>query len=174
VIRRATRLAPDVCVAVEEPSWGWRVSGLFDPDALPGEHKRTSVADLSVAHAVRVVLCGSGISRHLDALRTTGMTVTAAGPDWLDVTGVGVSKAMALEFLRTKLGVPEEATVAVGDGADDVETLIWATRGVAMGHAPETVRRVADEVTGTITENGAATVLASLLPSPDRSAGRTI
>jgi hydroxymethylpyrimidine pyrophosphatase-like HAD family hydrolase len=163
VIRRATRLAPDVCVAVEEPSWGWRVSGLFDPDALPGEHKRTSVADLSVAHAVRVVLCGSGISRHLDALRTTGMTVTAAGPDWLDVTGVGVSKAMALEFLRTKLGVPEEATVAVGDGADDVETLIWAARGVAMGHAPETVRSAADEVTGTITENGAATVLASLV-----------
>ncbi|MFC8800380.1 HAD family hydrolase [Promicromonospora sp. NPDC057138] len=163
VIRRATRLAPDVCVAVEEPSWGWRVSGPFDPDALPGEHKRTSVTDLSGAHALRVVLCGSGIRRHLDALRTTGMTVTAAGPDWLDVTGVGVSKATALEFLRANLEVPHHATVAVGDGADDVETLIWAARGVAMGQASATVRWVADEVTGTIAENGAATVLASLV-----------
>ncbi|WP_189667571.1 HAD family hydrolase [Promicromonospora soli] len=174
VIRRAKQLAPEVCVAVEEPGWGWRVSGLFDPDALHGEHESTSVADLSAAHAVRVVLSGSGIRRHLDALRTTGMTVTPAGPDWLDVTGVGVSKATALEFLRTKLGVPEEATVAVGDGADDVEALIWAARGVAMGHASATVRSAADEVTGTITENGAATVLASLLPTPDHSAGRTL
>lgn len=163
VIRRATQLAPDVCVAVEEPSWGWRVSGLFDPDALHGEQKRTSVTDLSAAHAIRVVLCGSGIRRHLDALRTTGMTVTPAGPDWLDVTGVGVSKATALEFLRTKLGVPDEATVAVGDGADDVEALIWAARGVAMGHASADVRSAADEVTGTISEDGAATVLASLV-----------
>lgn len=163
VIRRATRLAPEVCVAVEEPSRGWRVSGQFDPDALHGEQERTSVTDLSGAHAIRVVLSGPGIGRHLDALRTTGMTVTPAGPDWLDVTGVGVSKAMALEFLRTKLGVPDEATVAVGDGADDVEALIWAARGVAMGQASATVRSAADEVTGTITENGAATVLASLV-----------
>jgi hydroxymethylpyrimidine pyrophosphatase-like HAD family hydrolase len=90
------------------------------------------------------------------------MTVTPAGPDWLDVTGAGVSKATALELLRTKLGVPDEATVAVGDGADDVEALIWAARGVAMGQASATVRSAADEVTGTISENGAATVLASL------------
>jgi len=167
VIRRARQLAPDVCVAVEEPGWGWRVSGLFDPDDLHGEQKRTPVTDLSAAHAIRVVLAGSGIRRHLDALRTTGMTVTPAGPDWLDVTGVGVSKATALEFLRTKLGVPDEATVAVGDGADDVEALIWAARGVAMGQASATVRAAADEVTGTISENGAATVLASLVsPEP--------
>lgn len=163
VIRRAARLAPDVCVAVEEPGRGWRVSGLFDPDALDGEQKHTSVTDLSAAHAIRVVLTGSGIGRHLDALRATGMTVTPAGPDWLDVTGVGVSKAMALELLRAKLGVPDEATVAVGDGADDVEALIWAARGVAMGQASATVRSAADEVTGTISEDGAATVLASLV-----------
>ncbi|WP_454857761.1 HAD family hydrolase [Promicromonospora soli] len=104
VIRRATQLAPDVCVAVEEPSWGWRVSGQFDPDTLPGEHKRTSVTDLSAAHAIRVVLCGSGIGRHLDALRTTGMTVTPVGPDWLDVTGAGVSKATALESFGRSWG----------------------------------------------------------------------
>ncbi|WP_454860836.1 HAD family hydrolase [Promicromonospora soli] len=61
------------------------------------------------------------------------------------------------------MGVPDEATVAVGDGADDVDALIWAARGVAMGQASATVRAAADEVTGTITEDGAATVLASLL-----------
>lgn len=161
VIRRATSLAPDVCVAVEEPGRGWQVNGLFDPD-------------LGAPPAIRVVLSGPGIRHHLDALRATGMTVTPAGPDWLDVTGSGVSKATALEALRTELGVPREATIAVGDEADDIEALTWAARGVAMGHASATVRSAADEVTGTITENGAATVLASLLPTPDHSAGRTL
>jgi hydroxymethylpyrimidine pyrophosphatase-like HAD family hydrolase len=93
------------------------------------------------------------------------MTVTTAGPDWLDVTGPGVSKATTLERLRTKLGVAIEHTVAIGDGANDIEALAWAGRGVAMGHAAEAVREAADEVTGTIDEDGAATVLASLLRS---------
>ena len=56
-----------------------------------------------------------------------------------------------------------EATVAVGDGHNDIEMLAWAARGVAMGHADEPVRAVADEVTGTIDDDGAVAVLRSLL-----------
>ena len=41
--------------------------------------------------------------------------------------------------------------------------LEWAALGVAMGHAPEPVRAVADEVTGTIEDDGVVDVLHRLL-----------
>jgi hydroxymethylpyrimidine pyrophosphatase-like HAD family hydrolase len=53
--------------------------------------------------------------------------------------------------------------VAVGDGMNDVEALAWAAYAVAMAHAPDALKAVADEVTGTIDEHGAASVLHSLL-----------
>jgi hydroxymethylpyrimidine pyrophosphatase-like HAD family hydrolase len=40
--------------------------------------------------------------------------------------------------------------------------LRWAARGVAMGHAEEPVRAAADEVTGTVDDDGAVPVLLSL------------
>jgi hydroxymethylpyrimidine pyrophosphatase-like HAD family hydrolase len=85
---------------------------------------------------------------------------------WLDLTPGGVSKASALEELRRDLGVEPFATVAVGDGGNDVEMLRWAARGVAMGHAPEFVRLAADEVTGTIEDDGAVAVLRSVGHAP--------
>ncbi|MFC8798973.1 HAD family hydrolase [Promicromonospora sp. NPDC057138] len=101
----------------------------------------------------------------VDDLAATGVTVNPAGADWIDLTAPGTSKATALERLRVRLGIPSAATVAVGDGANDLDMLGWAGRGVAMGHAPELVRQAADEVTGTIEQHGAVAVLHSLLPA---------
>jgi hydroxymethylpyrimidine pyrophosphatase-like HAD family hydrolase len=53
--------------------------------------------------------------------------------------------------------------VAISDGGNDLQMLRWAARGVAMGHAPEVVRLAADEVTGSIDDDGALVVLRSLL-----------
>jgi hydroxymethylpyrimidine pyrophosphatase-like HAD family hydrolase len=55
--------------------------------------------------------------------------------------------------------VPAEATLAVGDGGNDIEMLRWAGLGVAMGHAPDEVKAAADEVTGSVHEDGLAQVL---------------
>jgi len=59
--------------------------------------------------------------------------------------------------------VEPSRTVAVGDGRNDLAMLEWAALGIAMGHAPESVRAVADEVTGTIDDDGVVPVLRSLL-----------
>ena len=64
-----------------------------------------------------------------------------------------------------RLDIPSEATVAVGDGHNDRDMFGWAGRSYAMGHAPQVVRDAADEVTGTISQHGAVTVLHSLLPA---------
>ena len=171
VIQTALSVAPDVLVGVEGLARGWKVNRPFDPSMLNGEQMQAAVVDLCAAPACRISFSAPGIRQHLHALRATGVTVTPAGPDWLDVTGPRVSKATTLERLRTKLGIPPEFTVAIGDGPNDIEALTWAGRGVAMGHAAPEVREAADEVTGTVDEDGAAAVLASLVqPAIERSA----
>ena len=165
VIRRALALVPGARVGVEEVGWGWRVNALFDPGLLNGDQKQVSVADLCAAPATRIAVHAPGLGRHIDALAATGATVTPAGSDWVDASAPGTSKATALERLRARLDIPSEATVAVGDGANDLEMLRWAGRGVAMGHASDLVQQSADEVTGTIAEHGAVAVLHSLLPA---------
>jgi len=82
---------------------------------------------------------------------------------WLDINPEGVSKGSALELVRRSLHVEPGDTVAVGDQRNDIEMLTWAARGVAMGQAPDEVKAVADEVTGTVDEDGLVPVLRSLL-----------
>nr|BFF19475.1 hypothetical protein GCM10025730_29960 [Promicromonospora thailandica] len=74
-----------------------------------------------------------------------------------------MTKASGLEMVRAALGVDPADTVAVGDGSNDIDMLRWAGRGVAMGHALDAVRAAADEVTGSIEDDGVVAVLRSLL-----------
>ncbi|WP_280236499.1 HAD family hydrolase [Nocardia cyriacigeorgica] len=80
------------------------------------------------------------------------------GP-WLTVSRHGVSKGWALERLRTALGVPAAATLAIGDGYNDREMLTWAAHSVAMANGPAEIRDLADEVTADVTADGVAQVL---------------
>jgi hydroxymethylpyrimidine pyrophosphatase-like HAD family hydrolase len=84
---------------------------------------------------------------------------------WLDIAPDGVNKATAMERVREELGIPRERVMAVGDGRNDIDLLVWAGkhgRGVAMGQAPADVIEVAGEVTGTVLEDGLAQVLSTL------------
>jgi hydroxymethylpyrimidine pyrophosphatase-like HAD family hydrolase len=51
------------------------------------------------------------------------------------------------------------AVMAVGDQSNDLEMLRDVGLGVAMGDAPAEVRAVADEVTGTVAEDGVAAAI---------------
>jgi len=68
--------------------------------------------------------------------------------------------------VRAELGIDPGATMAVGDGRNDLEMFTWAARSVAMGQAIEQVRAAAGEVTGTVEEDGVAQVLEPLVPRP--------
>jgi Cof subfamily protein (haloacid dehalogenase superfamily) len=63
------------------------------------------------------------------------VAVIPTDPNYLEFAGQGVHKAVGLEALAARLGVPREAVLAFGDGLNDVEMLAWAGRGVAMSHA---------------------------------------
>jgi hydroxymethylpyrimidine pyrophosphatase-like HAD family hydrolase len=161
-VRRAWATIPDALVAVEVVGYGWRVSHRFPPGLLNGRQRLVRDQDLWGQPTTRAVVQAEGVTELLADIRSTGVTATPAGTDWIDITAVGLSKASGLELVRSALGIVPEATVAVGDGMNDVELLTWAARGVAMGHAPEELRSIADEVTGTIHEHGLVGVLRSV------------
>jgi pimeloyl-ACP methyl ester carboxylesterase len=70
-----------------------------------------------------------------------------------------------MERVGVALGVPRERIMAVADGRNDIELLVWASasgRGVAIWQSPPEVIRAARERTGTVHDDGLAQVLASL------------
>ena len=163
---------PDAYFAVEDVGVGFRMNKLFPDGELQGEHRIVGIESLAEAHVTRLIVRSPGhTSAEFHALvLLTGLsdvTYAIGWTAWMDIAPQGVTKASALERVRTRLGVPPEHTVAVGDGNNDVDMLRWAGRGVAMGHAPQDVLAAADEVTGSIEEDGAAHLLRSLL-APSR------
>jgi hydroxymethylpyrimidine pyrophosphatase-like HAD family hydrolase len=162
LIRRARAAIPTVQVGVEEIGWGYRVNRLFERGLVNGEQRRVPDSELWNVPVPRAVLRAGGALALLEPLRALDVTANPAGSDWLDVTPGGQSKATALERVRGRIGVDPDRTVAVGDGVNDLEMLAWAARGVAMGHAPAAVLAAADEVTGTVEEQGVVAVLRTL------------
>jgi Cof subfamily protein (haloacid dehalogenase superfamily) len=159
---------PDALFAIEDVGRGFFVSGDFPPGEIGGVLTRLPFDELVATPTTRVVI------RHLngtqeefsDLVERVGLhevTYAVGYTAWLDLTPAGVTKASALETVRRELGVQPFATVAIGDGGNDLEMLRWAARGVAMGHASEAVRGAADEVTGTVADDGVVAVLRSLL-----------
>jgi hydroxymethylpyrimidine pyrophosphatase-like HAD family hydrolase len=168
-VLRVLRLEmPDALYAVEDVGTGFRVSAPFPTDELQGEHRVVSFEELCSEPVTRVVMRDPhGTPQEFHALvERVGLhevSYAVGWSAWLDLSPGGVSKGTALEELRRTLGVEPFATVAIGDGNNDLEMLRWAARGVAMGHAADAVRAAADEVTGTIDDDGALEVLRSLL-----------
>ncbi len=81
-------------------------------------------------------------------------------PTYLEIVHPEVNKGTALRFLATRLGIPIEETVAVGDSLNDSEMLEAAGLGVAVANAREALKRTADVVLETSAENGAIGELA--------------
>lgn len=167
VLALARRAVPGIKAAAEDIGWGYYVSELFDPRQLNGRQHVVSREELERVQTPRLVLKGLDAVEQLhDLVASLDVTVNINGPDWLDVTPPRVSKATALEAVRAALGVAPEDTVFVGDGLNDLPALAWAGHAVAMGDAPEQVRRAADTVTGSLAQNGAAAVLRELVAEP--------
>jgi HAD superfamily hydrolase (TIGR01484 family) len=165
---------PDAKYAVEDLGVGYRVSQEFPPGELAGRQRAVSFEELYEVEATRVVIRAPGhaVTRFDTLVAKIGLdevTYTVGQSAWLDLTPPGVSKASALEALRRQLGIYPDHTVAIGDGYNDISMLEWAGSSTAMGNAPDSVKAVADSVTGTVEEEGVLAVL-ELLIDPERLA----
>jgi hydroxymethylpyrimidine pyrophosphatase-like HAD family hydrolase len=164
-VDRLRAVLPDAVFAVELTGVGNLSFGRFPDGDLWGEVREVSYRELVDTPTSRLVVRWVGRTPEELALRMLDVElpdVTAScdhTEPWLTLTPPGVTKGAALEALRSALGVSEQDTLAIGDGSNDVEMLRWAAHGVAMGQAPVAVQQVADAVTGTVLDDGAAAVL---------------
>lgn len=156
---------PGAVFVVEEIGVGNRVSGPVR-DMFFGEARLVDFTELVATPTTRMTVfwpdrTAAELLATLDGVALPGVQCTMDHSNAvLFAAPAGVTKGSALEKLRVRLGVSERDTMAVGDGTNDVEMLTWAAHGVAMGQAPEVVRRAADEVVAPVTEDGLATLLA--------------
>ncbi|MHA7190340.1 HAD family hydrolase [Arthrobacter sp. MDT2-16] len=159
---------PSAKYALEDDRGRFLSTESFQDASFGSEAQNVDFEEMLESRAVRVVVFSTDSSAEefghaVAAIGLHGVTYSVGWTAWLDIAAAGVTKATALESLRRSLGTDPGLTVAVGDGRNDVEMLQWAGRGVAMGQAPEEVRSIASEVTGSVLDDGAAKVLRSLV-----------
>ncbi|MGL5808432.1 MAG: HAD family hydrolase [Nocardioides sp.] len=160
---------PNALVAVEDRGRGYRVNRPFPPGELSGECVICSVDELVAKPVSRVIIRDPEATAEdfVDLMRRLGLQGTdyvVGWSAWLDLAPVGVSKASGLEFVCQRIGARAADVLAIGDGRNDIELLAWAGRGVAMGQAIDVVRDAADQVTGTVYDDGAAAELERWFP----------
>lgn len=167
-VHRVLEHVPDALVAVEEVGVGYRVNRDFPAGEINGTMTIQSVDELVADPVTRVVIRApeqqaDDFHRLVADLGLDDTNYYVGYTAWLDIAPQGVSKASGLEWLCQRIGLDSSDVLAVGDGNNDVEMLVWAGRGVAMGQAPESVKVAADAVTGPITADGLATELQKYL-----------
>lgn len=69
------------------------------------------------------------------------VTVTKSMPHLLEIQPPGVSKARALEFLTDSMDVEREEVLAIGDGLNDLDMLVWSGMRATVSNAHEIVKR---------------------------------
>ncbi|NDL67129.1 Cof-type HAD-IIB family hydrolase [Anaerotalea alkaliphila] len=85
-------------------------------------------------------------------------------PEYLEIMPREASKRSAVEFLCRRLGISMQEVLAIGDNFNDLDMLTHAGMGVAMGNAPEEVKRQAGDVTASNSMDGVARALEKHLP----------
>lgn len=163
-VHRIVEHMPDALVAVEDVGVGYRVSQPFPSGEINGTMRVQTIDELVSEPVTRVVIraperSADDFHRLVADLGLHDTNYYVGYTAWLDIAPEGVSKASGLEWLCERRGIDRSDVLAVGDGNNDVEMLVWAGRGVAMGQAPESLKVAADAVTGSIDEDGLATEL---------------
>lgn len=90
------------------------------------------------------------------ALQDVAVSAVWASSTSMEITHPDANKGRGLEVLCDLLGIPECNAMALGDSGNDESILRRAGLGVAMGNAPASIRSIADAVTASNLDDGAA------------------
>ena len=132
----------------------------LNPDNTDVSHE-----DLLSAPAVKLLVRKPGmpssklaavLNRHVGLL---GDVTYSTNDGLVEISAIGISKAVGVEQVARPLEISAEDVVAFGDMPNDVPMLLWAGHGVAMGNAHPEAIAAANEVTAPNGDEGLARVL---------------
>jgi Cof subfamily protein (haloacid dehalogenase superfamily) len=166
VIASVRRYAPNARMAVEEYDGSYLVTAPFPDGDLGRDAKIRVVGDEELAPqpVTRLIIRDPDQSEsdfvHLaERLGLHGVSYFVGWTAWLDIAPEGVDKSTGLKVALAQYDLDPSGLLAIGDGRNDIEMLTYAGLGVAMGAAPDEVKSAADEVTKSVQDDGAATIL---------------
>lgn len=150
---------PGMRELVSIADFNWEVIEAGDRPAHDGATQVGSLAQRERVSAARDLIEG----RFGGAYTYMVLTSPRFRSWFVDIISNEATKAHAVEALAGMLGIAMDQTAAIGDDVNDLEMLLAAGVGVAMGDAPEEVKRAADFVVGTNTADGAAEAIEALV-----------
>lgn len=98
-----------------------------------------------------------------DLLAVDGIVISSSLYNNLEINALGATKGNALMWLADYLGIDRCATMAFGDGENDISMLEAAGVGVAMANGLDIAKAAADEITLTNDEDGVAAAIERLI-----------
>lgn len=84
----------------------------------------------------------------------TGISVYKSKGTYLEIMDEMVSKSYAIQELEGIFNITYRELMAIGDNYNDMDMILYAGLGIAMGNAPEEVKKIADWVTSSNDEDG--------------------
>jgi len=161
VVERVLIEHPEAMLAVEVIGHGFKVNRVFPEGELTGELIEVELGELVAEPVTRVVVRDPNASEQdfialAHRLGMEGVTYFIGYTAWLDIAPDGVDKSYGLAGVCRDLGIDPADVLALGDGRNDIEMLTWAGRGVALGEAPDEVKRAADDVAERFDRGGTA------------------
>lgn len=92
-----------------------------------------------------------------------GVFITTSSSHDFELVPAGVNKGRALALIATLYGIPLDQCAAVGDSANDLESLQAAGVPIVMGNAPQNVKAAAARIAPSNSQEGAAWAILSCL-----------
>lgn len=86
-----------------------------------------------------------------------------AHPDYFDICLKNETKARGMAIMLEALGADRSQAVAIGDSDNDLEGILFAGCGVAMGNACDSLKKAADMITLPLNESGAGHAILKLI-----------
>lgn len=93
----------------------------------------------------------------------TKMYITSSTPSFVEMMNKNATKAYALEWICSYLGIEKENTSACGNADNDADMVRWSGMGVAVSNASENCLNSADIIVSSNNENGVAELIETIL-----------
>src|SRR5271169_1253412 len=169
----ATRAIPGAGLAVERVGRSAHDAATPQFVSSPGyehawlnpDNTEVSIEDLLSAPAIKLLIRKAG-ARSADMAAELAKHVGLEGDitystnnGLIEIVPFGINKATGIAELAGPQGITDDDVVAFGDMPNDVQMLLRAGHGVAMGNAHPDAIAAADEVTASNTDDGVARVL---------------